>query len=406
MELHELISLNQQNQLNDFHELPIDVPDSFIDEIKIGKKKGKYRFDSSLGYVNNAFISNECMENQLNHSKETGFNELSIEDSLDGTTRYRTISFEKKEGEPLGITIRSDKNDNVIIARIIKGGVGTQFGLSEGDEIVQINQVDIKGRNFNINEISDSLAKISGRIQFVIAIKNKEISFPTRPLENELNFRAMFDYEPDDDQYLPCKEIGIRFRKGDILHVVDQSDQNYWQAQRDINGNCLAGLIPSSNFQLTRTSFEETQVKKRNRLSIFCGNKKKKNKDRRINLVYEKVSLFYPTKAMKRPVVLIGATNLGIFELRKMLIQNDARLATAVPHTTRRKSLEEINGYDYHFQTQHEFETQIKENRFIEYGKYNGDYYGLSIGSILAVVQSSKICLLNLNPASIQKNKK
>lgn len=147
-----------------------------------------------------------------------------------------------------------------------------------------------------------------------------------------------------------------------------------------------------------------TQVNKKSRLNIFCGKKKKKkDKDRKSSLVYEKVTLFQPSKTMKRPIVLIGATNLGIFELRKMLIQNDERLATAVPHTTRRKMLEEIDGYDYHFCTQNEFELQIKENRFIEYGKYNGDYYGLSIGSILAVVQSAKICLLNLNPATIEK---
>lgn len=149
MELHELISFNQSNQLNDFNESPIDVPDSFFDDIKIGKNsnKGKFRFDStSLGYVNNAFMSNECiMDNQLNHSKETGFNDFSIEDSLDGATRYRTISFEKKENELLGITIRNDKNDNVIIGRVIKGGLGIQFGLNEGDEIVQINQIEIKG---------------------------------------------------------------------------------------------------------------------------------------------------------------------------------------------------------------------------------------------------------------------
>lgn len=145
-------------------------------------------------------------------------------------------------------------------------------------------------------------------------------------------------------------------------------------------------------------------MNKKSKLNIFCGKKKRKSKDRmKNNLIYEKVALYHPNKTMKRPIVLIGATNLGIFELRKMLIQNDERLATAVPHTTRRKGLEEIDGYDYHFCTQSEFEMQIKENRFIEYGKYNGDYYGLSIGSILAVVQSSKICLLNLNPATIEK---
>lgn len=62
------------------------------------------------------------------------------------------------------------------------------------------------------------------------------------------------------------------------------------------------------------------------------------------NFFYEKVSLYTPNRSQKRPIVLIGPKNLGVFELRKMLIQNDDRLAVAVPHTTRRKMLEEIDG--------------------------------------------------------------
>lgn len=31
--------------------------------------------------------------------------------------------------------------------------------------------------------------------------------------------RALFDYEPEDDTLLPCKEIGLPFKYGDILQV-------------------------------------------------------------------------------------------------------------------------------------------------------------------------------------------
>lgn len=33
--------------------------------------------------------------------------------------------------------------------------------------------------------------------------------------------RALFDYEPEDDTLLPCKEIGLPFQYGDILQVSD-----------------------------------------------------------------------------------------------------------------------------------------------------------------------------------------
>ena len=39
--------------------------------------------------------------------------------------------------------------------------------------------------------------------------------------------------------------------KGDILHVIDQSDMNWWQAYREgEHDQSLAGLIPSMHFQI------------------------------------------------------------------------------------------------------------------------------------------------------------
>lgn len=31
--------------------------------------------------------------------------------------------------------------------------------------------------------------------------------------------RVLFDYEPEEDTLLPCKEIGLPFQYGDILQV-------------------------------------------------------------------------------------------------------------------------------------------------------------------------------------------
>jgi hypothetical protein len=34
--------------------------------------------------------------------------------------------------------------------------------------------------------------------------------------------KAFFDYNPENDPYIPCKEAGLCFQKGDILHIVSQ----------------------------------------------------------------------------------------------------------------------------------------------------------------------------------------
>lgn len=50
---------------------------------------------------------------------------------------------------------------------------------------------------------------------------------------SQLHYRAHFNYNPDDDLYIPCHELGISFQRGDILHVINREDQHWWQAYRD-----------------------------------------------------------------------------------------------------------------------------------------------------------------------------
>ena len=57
--------------------------------------------------------------------------------------------------------------------------------------------------------------------------------------------RALFDYDPSKDSGLPGK--GLAFHYGDILHVTNASDDEWWQARRvNIDGNEEdLGIIPS-----------------------------------------------------------------------------------------------------------------------------------------------------------------
>ena len=57
--------------------------------------------------------------------------------------------------------------------------------------------------------------------------------------------RALFDYDPARDSGLPSK--GLAFNYGDILHVVNASDDEWWQA-RHIAGDGEEegmGIVPS-----------------------------------------------------------------------------------------------------------------------------------------------------------------
>lgn len=45
--------------------------------------------------------------------------------------------------------------------------------------------------------------------------------------ESKVRVRAHFDYSASTDPYIPCKEAGLDFIKGDVLHIVSQDDA-YW----------------------------------------------------------------------------------------------------------------------------------------------------------------------------------
>jgi hypothetical protein len=51
-----------------------------------------------------------------------------------------------------------------------------------------------------------------------LALENSLPSSPTKMI----HIRALFSYVPQEDIYLPCKEIGLSFNKGDILHIISQ----------------------------------------------------------------------------------------------------------------------------------------------------------------------------------------
>lgn len=58
-------------------------------------------------------------------------------------------------------------------------------------------------------------------------------------------YRALFDYDPSKDSGLPGR--GLSFKYGDILHVTNASDDEWWQARSLMVDNSADsfGIIPS-----------------------------------------------------------------------------------------------------------------------------------------------------------------
>lgn len=245
----------------------------------------------------------------------------------------RVVRIEKSSSEPLGATVRNEPDGSVIIGRIVKGGAAEKSGLlHEGDEILEVNGIEMKGRN--VNNVCDLLAEMIGTLTFVIAQRDSLVEESSLPVgkqkrESAVNLKALFDYDPDNDVYIPCRELGICFTKGDVLHVIDQADGNWWQAHREGESDqTLAGLIPSISFQMQREAMKQSILtdssnnrgisyknnrnsnnQKKSLILFNCGKKShQKRKKRKAQifssapdeiLTYEEVALYFPRANIK-----------------------------------------------------------------------------------------------------------
>lgn len=83
--------------------------------------------------------------------------------------------------------------------------------------------------------------------------------------------RALYDYNPSEDTLLPCREIGLEFKSGDVLQIVDQRDPNWWQARlADGAPDRHVGLVPSLELEERRKAFVAPEADYVHKIGI-CG---------------------------------------------------------------------------------------------------------------------------------------
>ncbi|XP_072681252.1 MAGUK p55 subfamily member 7-like [Canis lupus baileyi] len=176
-----------------------------------------------------------------------------IDDEEDSVKIIRLV----KNREPLGATIKKDEQTGaIVVARIMRGGAADRSGLIHvGDELREVNGIPVEDKR--PEEIIQILAQSQGAITFKIIPSIKE---ETPSKEGKMFIKALFDYNPNEDKAIPCKEAGLSFKKGDILQIMSQDDATWWQAKHAGDANPRAGLIPSKHFQERRLALRRPEI--------------------------------------------------------------------------------------------------------------------------------------------------
>uniref|UniRef100_UPI0037E78654 MAGUK p55 subfamily member 3-like isoform X2 n=1 Tax=Semicossyphus pulcher TaxID=241346 RepID=UPI0037E78654 len=345
-----------------------------------------------------------------------------------------------KNKEPLGATIRRDEATGaVIVARIMRGGAADRSGLVHvGDELREVNGNLITHKR--PEEISQILSQSQGSITLKII---PAVAEEDRLKESRVYLRALFDYTPYEDKATPCQEAGLPFKRGDILQVVSQEDNTWWQAKRVGDCNLRAALIPSVQFQERRLRYrmkvaslpapispkaptydraEREDCDSEGALNgkevaglrrSFRGRKDRQGSPGEPQtpdanhtefLIYEEVTHYLPrTGERPRLIVLIGSLGARLTELKqKVIAESPRRYGLAVPHTTRARKSHEREGVEYHFISKAAFEADIQNGKFIEYGEYKDNLYGTLLEAIHRILDQHKVCLVDVQPEALK----
>ncbi|XP_021701679.1 MAGUK p55 subfamily member 6 isoform X4 [Aedes aegypti] len=335
----------------------------------------------------------------------------------------KMVGIRRNPNEPLGLTVEVDEHDQLVVARIIAGGMIDRQGLLHpGDVILEVNGVQVNTPEDLQTEISRAKESVTLKIgpSLEEEMKSARIMMGGGQVKKNIDsgkkltcyMRALFDYDPAEDNLLPCQELGLAFQRSDILQIINVKDPNWWQARHVGEDNAI-GLIPSQELEERRQAYVPPEADYVHKISI-CGTRisKKKRKtmyktkqnnefDKADLMLYEEVTKMPPFK--RKTLVLIGVAGVGRRTLKNRLINSDPdKFGSVLPHTTRQPRPLEESGKAYWFTDRETMEQEIKENRFLEFGEHNGNLYGTHLDSVRDVIRSGKMCVLDCSPTALK----
>ena len=95
-------------------------------------------------------------------------------------------------------------------------------------------------------------------------------------------------------------------------------------------------------------------------------------------------------------IVISGFSGAGKGTILNRLLRDYDEYDFSVSMTTRAPRDGEVNGKDYFFVTRDEFEKAIKEDGFVEYAEYCGNYYGTPKAYVEEQLKKGKSVILDI----------
>ena len=104
--------------------------------------------------------------------------------------------------------------------------------------------------------------------------------------------------------------------------------------------------------------------------------------------------------------VLSSPSGAGKTTLTKKLVKNNSNFRLSISHTTRKPRSSEIEGKDYYFVDENEFNTLISKDEFFEHAKIFDNFYGTLKKPVIEFLSSGKDVLFDIDWQGTQQLKK
>ncbi|XP_026136318.1 disks large homolog 3-like isoform X9 [Carassius auratus] len=371
--------------------------------------------------------------------------------------------------------VGGEDGEGIFVSFILAGGPADLSGeLRRGDRILSVNGVNLRNAT---HEQAAAALKRAGQTVTIIAqyrpeeysrfeskihdlreqMMNSSMSSGSGSLrtseKRSLYVRALFDYDRTRDSCLPSQ--GLSFSYGDILHVINASDDEWWQARlvTPHGESEQIGVIPSKKRVEKKERARLKTVKFHARTGMIESNremfgrmndtrpvkvkrKKSFNLSRKFPFYKSKENIAHDLETEQcltsntsdsessskgqedtilsyepvirqeihytRPVIILGPMKDRVND--DLISEFPHKFGSCVPHTTRPQRENEMDGQDYHFVASREqMEKDIQDNKFIEAGQFNENLYGTSILSVRAVAERGKHCILDVSGNAIKR---
>ncbi|KAE9553981.1 hypothetical protein FO519_002798 [Halicephalobus sp. NKZ332] len=304
----------------------------------------------------------------------------------------RVVTLKKGDGG-LGFNIvGGEDREPIYISHVLPGGVADLSGnIRKGDVLLQVNDVELRNATHNAaalalkNCFPNSYVNLT--LQYrpadyaafeakVEALRNDMLNRQasaaatigvnpaTVATRRDVFVRALFDYDPSRETGVPHRTMGFRY--GDILHVLNANDDEWWTARRISENGDEGGEVNSAEEPIF--SYETVEVQN-------------------INYV--------------RPVIILGAMKDRIND--EIVGRYPDKFSSCVPHTSRPARENEVHGRDYYFVSKAEMENDVRNNMFIEAGQFQDNLYGTSINAVREVANSGRHCILDVSGNAIRR---